>query len=83
MADPTPIRNPDKVPPHSIEAEMAIIGSVLIDNQALSILTETLTEEAFYKKAHRDIFRGMLTVAEKGEAIDTITLADELKRQGT
>ena len=79
MAEPAPIKRPHKVPPHSIEAEMAIIGSVLIDNSALSILTEYLTEDAFYKKAHRDIFHAMGTASEKGEAIDVITLSDEAK----
>lgn len=83
MANPSPVRQPDKVPPHSLDAEMAVIGAVLIDNNALSVITETLTEDAFYKKAHRDIFRGMMNVMEKGEAIDVITLAEELKRAGT
>lgn len=73
----------EKVPPHSLEAEMAVIGSVLIDNQALSVVTEHLTEEVFYRKAHRDIFRAMLNLSEKGEAIDVITLSEELKRLGT
>ncbi|MFQ5511534.1 MAG: replicative DNA helicase [Candidatus Krumholzibacteriia bacterium] len=83
MAEPAPIKQPSRVPPHSIEAEMAVIGAVLIDNSALSVLTEYLTEDAFYKKAHKDIFHAMLTVSEKGEAIDVITLAEELKRLGT
>jgi replicative DNA helicase len=83
MANPTPITRPDKVPPHSLDAEMAVIGAVLIDNQSLSVLTEHLTPDAFYKKAHRDIYTGMMNVAEKGEAIDVITLAEELKRLGT
>lgn len=83
MPDPQPVGRPDKIPPHSIDAEMAVIGAVLIDNIALSVITEFLTDEAFYKKAHRDIFKGMLNVSEKGEAIDVITLAEELKRLGT
>jgi replicative DNA helicase len=83
MANPAPLTQPEKVPPHSLDAEMAVIGAVLIDNNALSVITETLTEDAFYKKAHRDIFRGMMNVAEKGEAIDVITLSEELKRLGT
>ncbi len=74
MPDPQPVGQPDKIPPHSIDAEMAVIGAVLIDNIALSVITEFLTDEAFYKKAHRDIFKGMLNVSEKGEAIDVITL---------
>ena len=83
MADPTPIRQADKIPPHSLDAEMAVIGAVLIDNSALSVITETLTSDAFYKKANRDIFDAMMGVSEKGEAIDVITLSEELKRLGT
>jgi len=83
LPDPQPVGRPDKVPPHSVDAEMAVIGAVLIDNAAISVITEFLTDEAFYKKAHRDIFKGMLNVSEKGEAIDVITLAEELKRLGT
>ncbi len=83
MPDPQPVGRQDKVPPHSVDAEMAVIGAVLLDNAAISVVTEFLTDEAFYKKAHRDIFKAMLNVSEKGEAIDVITLAEELKRLGT
>ena len=82
MAAPTPINRAEKVPPHSIEAEMAVIGAVLIDNTSLSILTEYLTEEAFYKQGHRDIFRGICRLSEKGDAIDILTLSEELKKAG-
>lgn len=62
---------------------MAVIGAVLIDNTAISILSEHLTPSAFYKKANRDIFSAMMSLSEKGEAIDVITLSEELKRLGT
>jgi replicative DNA helicase len=62
---------------------MAVIGAVLLDNSALSVVTEVLTVETFYKKTHQDIFRAMINVSEKGEAIDVITLSEELKRMGT
>jgi len=83
LATPAPIERSDKVPPHSIDAEMAVIGAVLLDNTAMSVITEYLSQDAFYKKAHRDIFEGMLKVADKGEAIDVITLSEELKRLST
>jgi replicative DNA helicase len=69
-----------KVPPHSLDAEMAVIGAILIDNAALSVVTEYLAPDAFYKKAHRDIFSAMERISEKGEAIDVVTLAEEMKR---
>ncbi|MFH1755744.1 MAG: replicative DNA helicase [Candidatus Latescibacterota bacterium] len=73
----------NKLPPHSIEAEKAVIGAVLLDNAAFPIAVENLSSETFYKKAHRDIFRAMENLFQKGEAIDIITLAEELKRLGT
>ncbi len=73
----------DKLPPQSIEAEMAVLGAVLLDNNAFSIATESITAEAFYKKAHADIFAAMTSLAQRGEAIDMITLTEELKKLGT
>ena len=73
----------DKLPPQSIEAEMAVLGAALLDNNAYSIATESITAEAFYKKAHADIFAAMTLLAQRGEAIDIITLTEELKKLGT
>ncbi len=61
---------------------MAVLGAVLIDNQAYSIVTEHLNEESFYKQAHRKIFEAMEKLSQKGEAVDVITLSEELKRLG-
>jgi replicative DNA helicase len=72
-----------KVPPHSLEAEKAVIGAILIDNASLSIAIENISADTFYKKAHRDIFQAMENLFQKGEAIDIITLSEELKRLGT
>jgi replicative DNA helicase len=72
-----------KVPPHSLEAEMAVLGAVLMDNSALSVVTEYMHDEMFYKRANREIFKAILHVSEKGEAIDVITLSEELKRTDT
>ncbi len=83
MADSTPSNVTGRVPPHTLEAEKAVIGAILLDNAALSIAIEHISEEAFYKKAHRDIFQAMEHLFQKGEAIDVITLSEELKRLGT
>jgi replicative DNA helicase len=74
---------PGRVPPQSIEAEMAVLGAVLLDNNAFSIATESITSDAFNKKAHRDIFAAMEGLAARGEAIDIVTLSEELKTRGT
>lgn len=62
---------------------MAVLGAVLLDNNAYSIATESITIEAFYKKAHSDIFGAMTSLTKRGEAIDMITLTEELKKSGT
>ena len=83
MADNTYGDSIRKIPPHSLEAEKAVIGAILIDNASLSIAIENVTSDTFYKKAHRDIFQAMENLFQKGEAIDIITLSEELKRLGT
>ena len=82
MTDMTPLSGAERVPPHSIEAEMAVLGAVLIDNSAYSVITENLTEETFYKQAHQKIFQAMERLSQKSEAIDVLTLSEELKRMG-
>lgn len=72
-----------RVPPQSLEAEMAVLGAVLLDNNAFSIATESLNHLAFYKKAHQDIFAAMEGLSGRGEAIDVVTLSEELKQRGT
>ncbi|MCK5618615.1 MAG: replicative DNA helicase, partial [Candidatus Krumholzibacteria bacterium] len=83
MAEAAPFGYTDRLPPQSIDAEMAVLGAVLLDNNAYSIATESITIEAFYKKAHSDIFGAMTSLAKRGEAIDMITLTEELKKSGT
>ncbi len=62
---------------------MAVLGAVLLDNNAFSIATESISAEAFYKKAHHDIFAAMETLSSRGEAIDIVTLSEEMKQHTT
>lgn len=63
-----------KLPPQNIEAEQAILASVLIDNHALNVCLEFIKPEDFYKEAHEIIFRMMIELNEKSEPTDLITL---------
>jgi len=74
---------PGRVPPQSLEAEMAVLGAVLLDNNAFSIATESISSSAFYKRAHADIFAAMESLSARNEAIDVVTLSEELKTKGT
>ncbi|MFO7951332.1 MAG: replicative DNA helicase [Bacillota bacterium] len=70
----------DRVPPQSKEAEQAVLGSMIIDKEAIYAAAEVLAEEDFYSTAHQKIFSGILSVSEKGEPVDLVTLSEELQR---
>lgn len=70
----------DRVPPQSRDAEQSVIGSMLIDRDAIFAAAELLAVEDFYGSAHQKIFRGILSLSEKGEPVDLVTLAEELER---
>ncbi|MFZ2937943.1 MAG: replicative DNA helicase [Candidatus Omnitrophota bacterium] len=71
----------EKVPPQNLEAEMAVLGSMLIDDDAISVAAERLDKDAFYKDTHQRIFEAILELYNANKAVDLITLTDELKRK--
>ncbi len=70
-----------KLPPQNLEAEQAVLGAVLLDNHALNRVLEILSPDDFYKEAHRRIFKAVLDLYERNEAIDLVTLTETLKRR--
>ena len=70
----------DRVPPQSIEAEMAVLGSVMMDNESIGKVVEVLDASYFYRTSHQKIFEAALSLYEKNEPVDLITLSEELKR---
>lgn len=73
----------DRVPPNNPEAEKSALGACLISKDALSIVAETITDSAdFYKTAHQIIFEAILKLFERSEAVDLITLTNELNNTG-
>ncbi|MCP9464690.1 MAG: replicative DNA helicase [Nitrospira sp.] len=71
-----------KLPPQNLEAEQSVLGAILLDNAAMPKAMELITEEDFYRTAHRKVYRAMLDLAEEGEVIDLITLTERLGRMG-
>jgi len=67
--------------PHNLDAERSVLGAVLLDNNAFNAAGEILRAEDFYGEPHRVIFEAMSRLSERGEAIDPVTLAEELSRQ--
>lgn len=73
----------DKIPPHNSEAEQACLGAVLIDPDSLPVILRFIRPEDFYINANKDIFEAMISLYEKGQKADLITLTDELRVIGT
>mgnify|MGYP001589450881 CR=1 FL=1 len=72
-----------RVPPQNIDAEKSVLGSLLIDEEAIGAAIEILDETWFYEQAHRQIFRAVLELYNQRKNVDLITLSDKLKSDGT
>jgi replicative DNA helicase len=73
---------PYGLPPQNIEAEESIISAILIDNDALLDVIETLGPEDFYRTAHQKIYEAVIDLFDKAEPVDLVTLANKLKEKG-
>ena len=67
-----------RVPPHSIEAEQAVLGGLMLDNSAWDIIVDRIVEEDFYRSAHRLIFRTLRDLAARSQPFDVVTLSEAL-----
>jgi len=74
--------SPYKVPPHNLDAEQAIVGGILINNDAFTQIVDIISDEDFYKEAHALIYEGMLALYNRDDPIDVITLSQVLKEKG-
>ena len=72
----------ERVPPHNIEAEESVLGSMLLSKDAIAEVLELLREDDFYRPAHRTVFHSVLELYGHGDAVDAITVAEELRRNG-
>lgn len=70
-----------RLPPQSLEAEVSVLGGVLLENEALSRVLEVVNEGDFYREAHRQIFSALLHLYERNEPADLITLSEVLKKR--
>ncbi len=81
---PRPNASPtyERVPPHNVEAEESVLGSMLLSRDAIAEVLELLHEDDFYRPAHRTVFRSVLDLYSHGQAVDPVTVAEELRRSG-
>ncbi|GAC1411302.1 MAG: replicative DNA helicase [Actinomycetota bacterium] len=72
-----------RVPPHSLEAEQSVLGSMMLSKTAISEVLEIIRPDDFYRAAHVQIAEAMRDLFVSGEAVDAITVVEELRRKGT
>ena len=75
-------RQVTRVPPHDLDAERAVLGSVMIDNEAAYAALEDLEPDDFYHPSHRTLFTAMVELTTKNQPIDAVTLSAQLKSAG-
>ncbi len=75
-------RGPDRVPPHSLEAEVSVLGSCLISKDAAVLALELLKPDDFYRNAHRVVFEAVQALAGANEPVDAVTVTEWLSRHG-
>ncbi len=72
-----------RIPPHNIEAEQSVLGSMILSKEAINTVVEIIRPDDFYKAAHSEIYEAILILFNKNEPVDIITLSEELKRRST
>ena len=68
----------DRLPPQNIEAEQAVLGAIFLEPSSLTVASEILIPEDFYRAAHQKIFNVMLKLNDEGKAVDLVTVSEEL-----
>ena len=79
----TAARQIQNIQPHSIEAEQSVLGSMLLDNEAVAAALEELEGQDFYLEAHKEIFETILDIYDRGNPVDLVTVIDGLKQRGS
>ncbi|MDO4793423.1 MAG: replicative DNA helicase [Filifactor alocis] len=71
-----------KILPYSLKAEQSVLGSILLDKDAIVLVTDIIEAKDFYKELHQDIYAAMLRLYMKSEPIDLITVTEEMTKKG-
>ena len=71
-----------RTPPHSLEAERAVLGGILVNNDGLNVVLSVISPEDFYREAHRKIIEGIAALVDKGRPVDILALSEEMQRAG-
>jgi replicative DNA helicase len=72
----------DRIPPSNLEAEMALLGSILVDKEMMATVSEIVQPADFYASLHETIYLALYALYERGEPLDKVALAEELRNRG-
>jgi replicative DNA helicase len=72
-----------RIPPHSMEAEQSVLGSMLLDKEAVAVAVDGLKADDFYSDAHKEIFDAMVRIFDRSEPVDLVTVVEELRQRTT
>ena len=78
-----PIMQAQRIPPHNLDAEQSVLGSMLLDKEAVAAASEVLQGEDFYSDAHKEIYEAILDTYDQGKPVDLVTLAEALRQRGS
>ena len=79
---PTDGEQLQRVPPHSIEAETVVLGSIILDSTSIDVLVEINQADHFYRPAHQLLYQALVDMRESSKPIDLVTVREELTRLG-
>ena len=71
----------ERTMPQSIEAEMSVLGAMILDNEVINLVIPILNKLSFYKTAHRELYQAIVDVYDKGQPVDLVVLREELKKR--
>lgn len=71
-----------KTPPHNLEAEKTVLGGILVQNKNLNVVLSIISPEDFYKEANQKIIKTIISLVDKGQPVDLLTLSEELQKGG-
>jgi replicative DNA helicase len=78
-----PVTQAQRIPPHNLDAEQSVLGSMLLDKEAVAAASEVLQGEDFYSDAHKEIYEAILDTYDQGKPVDLVTLAEALRQRGS
>ncbi|MDP8290178.1 MAG: replicative DNA helicase [Candidatus Susulua stagnicola] len=81
MSVDSPVKHLDKIPPQNIEAEMATLGAMLIDEKVIAEILEFIDDRSFYKREHQIIFKSIISLFDVRKKVDILTVSEALSKK--